>query len=114
MLSRTSVERLGVQSRRLSRVSVVRELRGYGAAVDLMMGVQQELIDRIDLALRLHRRPQKSLAKAVGISEKHLSQILNAKAWPPAALWDRLLFEAEKWPKTAALVTHPNPEEHGR
>lgn len=62
-------------------------------------GIQQQLIGRIDAALTAWGRPQKSLAKAVGISEKHLSQILNAKAWPTPEIWDRLLHEAEEWPR---------------
>jgi transcriptional regulator with XRE-family HTH domain len=69
-----------------------------------MSGLQQELIGRLDAALTAWHRPQKSLAKAVGISEKHLSQILNAKAWPTPGLWDRLLFEAEHWPKAVESV----------
>lgn len=62
-------------------------------------GIQQQLIGRLDAALTAWGRPQKGLAKAVGISEKHLSQILNGKAWPSPDLWDRLLFHAETWPK---------------
>lgn len=61
-------------------------------------GIQQQLIGRLDAALTAWNRPQKSLAKAVGISEKHLSQILNGKAWPRPELWDSLLHEAEAWP----------------
>lgn len=71
------------------------------------VGIQRQLIGRLDAALTAWSRPQKSLAKAVGISEKHLSQIMNAKAWPPAELWVRggKLAEVGWW----CSVTSPHP-----
>lgn len=62
-------------------------------------GIQEDLIAEVKGYLQADCRPQKSLAKAVGISEKYLSQVLRKKAWPSPAIWDRLLYEARWWPK---------------
>jgi hypothetical protein len=64
------------------------------------VGIQQELIDEVRGYLKAHRRPQVSLAKAVGITNKHLNQILMGKSWPRPELWDALLHNARHWPKT--------------
>ena len=58
-----------------------------------MTDLQQQLADAIRFALQKDGRTQRDLAKAAGISEKHLSQMLTGGAEGSFEVWQRLVYE---------------------
>jgi transcriptional regulator with XRE-family HTH domain len=67
----------------------------------VILRLQGELIEKVDDGMHTRGWTQKQLAAKVGISEKHLSQMLNGRVMGTLVIWDRLLI----------LVDEPKPPE---
>ncbi|GAA1881750.1 helix-turn-helix domain-containing protein [Williamsia serinedens] len=55
--------------------------------------LRDELAARVKNGLKNQQETQRDLARRMGVSEKHISQVLTGRAGATVEMWDRMLTE---------------------